>query len=232
MAKYSIEDTTLTALGDAVREKTGKETRPVEYTTATLEWNDIYPPINTVEYFNPKYLGGLIVFDQVKIKLIEVENLTNIEGQISISGDFTFDENNEYINPEPYERNNINLTIRGNEIDVFSPYKCVVEITLYYKGEVVPMADEVITNTMTPLKMVEEINNILPGPVAENLIITGDCNYRFANGGWDWVVEKYGNMITTKDIAHAKNMFYSASTITEIPFDLNFQDPTGIYRYT
>ena len=30
------------------------------------------------------------------------------------------------------------------------------------------------------------------GPTAEELTITGDCDYRFSNGGWNWFIKKYG----------------------------------------
>ena len=60
------------------------------------------------------------------------------------------------------------------------------------------------------------------------LVISGECTYAFANGKWDWFVEKYGNQITTNNIASANNMFYN-SNIETIPFDLNFKNSkTGI----
>ena len=54
----------------------------------------------------------------------------------------------------------------------------------------------------------------------EAFTITGSCSYRFANGGWDWFIENYGDKITTKDISNASNMF-SYSKIKEIPFEIN-----------
>lgn len=57
-------------------------------------------------------------------------------------------------------------------------------------------------------------------PTDEELTITGDCNYRFANGGWDWFVEKYGNRMTTKDIKSMTNMFVYTD-LTNIPFEIN-----------
>lgn len=54
----------------------------------------------------------------------------------------------------------------------------------------------------------------------EALKLTGNCSYRFANGGWDWFVEKYGNQITTENIINLVNMF-SGSNLEDIPFDIN-----------
>ena len=60
-------------------------------------------------------------------------------------------------------------------------------------------------------------------PTDAELTISGDCKYRFANGGWDWFINKYGNRITTEKIDNANNMFKS-SKISNIPFELNFQN--------
>lgn len=57
-------------------------------------------------------------------------------------------------------------------------------------------------------------------PTDEELVITGDCSYRFANGGWNWFISKYSNRMTTKDITNMNSMF-SGSGIQEIPFQLN-----------
>ena len=54
----------------------------------------------------------------------------------------------------------------------------------------------------------------------EAFIITGNCLNRFANNGWNWFVENYGDKITTKDITAATYMF-SSSKLDEIPFDIN-----------
>lgn len=59
------------------------------------------------------------------------------------------------------------------------------------------------------------------GPPESAFMISGDCKYRFANGGWDWFIEQYGNRITTEDIIDASYMF-SKSKISEIPFKINF----------
>lgn len=50
--------------------------------------------------------------------------------------------------------------------------------------------------------------------------ITGDCSYRFINGGWDWFVELYGNQVTTKDVSVLTNCF-KKSGLTRIPFVVN-----------
>lgn len=56
----------------------------------------------------------------------------------------------------------------------------------------------------------------------EVLMVTGDCNYRYANGAWDWFLNAYGDRITTQDISNAEFLFSKATTLTAVPFDLNF----------
>ena len=51
-------------------------------------------------------------------------------------------------------------------------------------------------------------------------LITGDCRYRFANSGWDWFIENYGDRITTSNILAIDDMF-SYSSVKAIPFDIN-----------
>lgn len=54
----------------------------------------------------------------------------------------------------------------------------------------------------------------------EAFVIDGDCAYRFANGGWDWFIEKYGNKITTKGIFDCSYMFRKIN-LKQIPFEIN-----------
>lgn len=56
----------------------------------------------------------------------------------------------------------------------------------------------------------------------EAFLATGNCAYRFANGGWDWFLNSYINKLTTINILNADHMF-SATAISEIPFDINLQ---------
>ena len=85
------------------------------------------------------------------------------------------------------------------------------------------------TNKLTLDEMATKINGIKPGPTTSDLTITGNCGYRFANGGWDWVIEKYGNQITTHDITNIDHMFYY-SNVDRIPFSINLGNKSGGFR--
>ena len=89
--------------------------------------------------------------------------------------------------------------------------------------------DEEVKRTYKSSEMAQAIDDILPSPPEEAFVISGDCQYRFANNGWNWFIEKYGNKITTKDISNASYMFYNCTTITEMPFDLNFDSSSSYH---
>ncbi len=81
-----------------------------------------------------------------------------------------------------------------------------------------------------PSGMVEAIESI-PDPVEmpeEAFVITGNCNYRFANNGWNWFIEQFGDQLTTKDISNGAYMFNGASQLERIPFDINLKTGTQV----
>lgn len=63
-------------------------------------------------------------------------------------------------------------------------------------------------------------------PPESALNITGACNYKFANGTFDWVIEAYGDRVTTTNITNANYMF-SNSKVKSIPFDINLSTTTN-----
>ena len=56
-------------------------------------------------------------------------------------------------------------------------------------------------------------------PTAEELTLTDDCESRFQDGIWDWVIRLYGNSITTSNITNAALMF-KQSKVSNIPFEI------------
>lgn len=90
------------------------------------------------------------------------------------------------------------------------------------------------TDKMTLDEMPTAISGITTGggdssqiPTDEELVVSGDCSYRFAYGGWNWFIEKYKDRIITKDITKADRMF-DGSTLESIPFVINFKNTEGI----
>lgn len=61
------------------------------------------------------------------------------------------------------------------------------------------------------------------------LTVTGNCSYRFANGGWDWFIRDYGNRVTTNRVYLLDKMFMG-SKVEEIPFEINCELVTTTYH--
>ena len=86
------------------------------------------------------------------------------------------------------------------------------------------------TTTYKPSEMAAAITAISGGgpDIPDSaFVISGNCNYRFANSGWDWFIELYGNKITTENITNAQYMFYNYS-LSNIPFEININDNTSV----
>ena len=57
-------------------------------------------------------------------------------------------------------------------------------------------------------------------PTAEELTLTGNCEYAFSSPAWEWFLNKYGNSITTNQISRSAFMFYNSS-LSAIPFTID-----------
>ena len=53
-------------------------------------------------------------------------------------------------------------------------------------------------------------------PTAEELTFSGNVSNIFANGNWNWFIEKYGNQIVFENVLSTQNMFVSNSTIEDL----------------
>lgn len=96
------------------------------------------------------------------------------------------------------------------------------------------------TALIAPGDMPAEIRSIVSGGGGESgncnglhvpeeaLVISGDCEDRFAHSGWDWFINNFKDYITTKDINNAAKMFYVTSGLDTIPFALNFKSGSAV----
>lgn len=71
--------------------------------------------------------------------------------------------------------------------------------------------------------------NLIPD---EAFRITGNARYRFAYNNNLWLLKKYGDKITTQNIANREYMFYESNLLEEIPFDINLSDNNFSLNYT
>ena len=59
------------------------------------------------------------------------------------------------------------------------------------------------------------------------LNFTGNCTYKFSGGTWDWVMDAYGDEMSTNNITNANYMFQN-SNVKSIPFDINLSTTTNV----
>ena len=80
------------------------------------------------------------------------------------------------------------------------------------------------TEEIAVTELGNEIRGIQGGGDAEleNKLFTleGDCRYRFACGGFDWLINDYGDRITARNITRLSNLVRE-SKIEELPFELH-----------
>ena len=57
---------------------------------------------------------------------------------------------------------------------------------------------------------------------------TGDCSFKFSRNSWNWVIEKYGSLITFDNVENLNGLFNYNQNIETIPFQLNFNSSTPI----
>jgi hypothetical protein len=82
------------------------------------------------------------------------------------------------------------------------------------------------SETYKPSEMAAAIEAIEAGGGGEGLpeealTITGNCYYRFGYNGWNWLIDNYGDKVTTSDITDCQYMFKNSSNLKEIPFEIN-----------
>ena len=70
---------------------------------------------------------------------------------------------------------------------------------------------------------IKEIQTGGGGVPEDAFYITGDCQYRFANDGWNWFINNYGSQVKTAGITDAGSMFLLTHDLKKIPFEINFE---------
>lgn len=82
------------------------------------------------------------------------------------------------------------------------------------------------TNTIKPTEMADMISEMLVIP-EEAFYLSGDCSYKFAYGGSNWLIDTVGDKMITDKI-YGSNLFYNNSKIQEIPFTLNVKEGSDL----
>lgn len=122
--------------------------------------------------------------------------------------------------------------IRGKtgKSELIAPGDMPAEITAIVSGGANPVIEELEITSNGTYNAYDGVDGFAPvvvnvpqegGPDAADLVYTNRLDYLFQGGFFDWVIEKYGNQITTNNITRAQYTFQN-SDVKEIPFALNF----------
>ena len=252
---YAIKDTTLTALGDAIRGKTSKyisvnempdPTFDISFDTREMEEYEIKNgvrrytvPFNIIEMFGNERTKITKLYVSCNYECYVGGTFTYWPGELNIC----FDINKHQIaGGSNYQlKGEINSTIetpiyywdtKSTYIQLSANDWCFTNepYDAWYKANIKIWAmttdgSYLVYNSFTPLEMAEKIDELMTIP-NEALTITGDCQYKFSSGGWDWFINECGNKIITKGITNANNMFNS-SKVKKIPFNINIDTNTS-----
>lgn len=242
---YAIKTTTLTALGDAIRSKYVKyifNDIPNEpFCVVNFNSNDYQISEWTYVEAIPPYRNYYITFDFADLLGDKIDYLpTRRKYEITFNYQSNLSECNEiYMSFDGWTTGLMSMSstdIERHTVKTIYPTTTTNKPTLAinvddskieglefnFNLEIRAIDDDenyINLNKFTPLEMAVKINELSAIP-EEAFTITGSCNYKFANGGWDWFIEQCEDKITTSDISSMANMFY-ATKLEKIPFELN-----------
>ena len=202
MARYSIDEKTLTDIADAVRAKVGIE--------------------GSLKYVQD------VVCDTDKIT-VSLENLYGQRFRITVS-DIVLAEGCGYIQmnwkgPDSPYGSAVNLStnysrvvkrLDPKELMFFSENK-IIGSTFHLVVEAVDEND--IPYTMTPLQMAEAIDEMMGIPASALNITNGKQNI-FAYNNWNWFIEQCGDRINFRT-DNGKALFLGCNKLINIPFDIH-----------
>ena len=240
MEQYLINDTTLTAIGDALRNKTGGEIKIeiVEHTVPYIisktpnaknftEHNGGYG--NSMNMYDFAYIPGAT---KIKVKMayqtegtnwdyvqVAAGKITSMPSTITKYGDKTLSQ----VELEFDNTDTITFYFKtdGSSDNYLGYY---AECTGYdADGNVIYCTiqeEKEVPNIFLPTEMPAAINNMDIVP-PEGYSVSGNCKYKFNGNGWNWYIETFGDKIITKNITNMEYMFSDCTNLTTIPFDIN-----------
>ena len=217
---YAIKEETLTALGDVVRSKLGFNEVKKTQAPTSIDYNDMIKIDLPVWASKAKVVGHCYsttnTISSVFQGLGYAIGTNYLMGNgVRLSADYTLiiNDSNNYLDE------NFEIIINSNSFTFVPSFNAPANpITVSF--EITCLDENGNEFKYTPTEMVDKINELDTVPT-EALTIAGDCSYRFAYGGNDWLINQCGDKITTKDITSAKYAF-NYSKVNYIPFDFNF----------
>lgn len=241
MTTYTIEESTLTGIADAIREKYGQEKEAIPDIVVSKT-----PNATGFDSYEGDYPSGVKLRD-----LVHIPNASSIHIKIAYITEAAYDKvyickGDQVSSLRTYEyvlsgnsNGTVEYTVEGDTITFAFESDAAISVGLGYYAECFGIDAEgkaigsEMSNMYKPTEMAAAIDalktadpNCTGMHISEdNLVISGSCNYRFANRGWDWFLEQCGDKITTESITNSTYMFQNTQ-VDSIPFDLNFDDST------
>jgi hypothetical protein len=244
--KYSIEETTLTNIGDALRRKHG-ETKKVTV-TEEKEYSSRVSKTSNATGFD-SFEGAYVIENGELLDTVTIEGASRIHVKMAYQT-----TNKTYAYVQVSKGSNVStgsvkyggstLTVVELDFDntntvTFRFFNAApntnylgyyAEITGYdAQGNVLSGIVEVekeveVPNTYSSAEMAEAIDNIEVGESLpeEAFVLTENCSNMFRAGNWDWFLNMYGERITTKDLM-ASDFMFGDSKVDSIPFELNYK---------
>lgn len=218
MAVYTIQDTTLTDIADAIREKTG-QVLEVEYPMTNNVANNISFDIVKDSLYRITIIPTELQNDgygKLEIHWVDEASGTTYGGYVSVDTRYVVGEPTEFIITSPGNGTIIKIV----NIKAVSDSK-IVSATVKL-AEV--KEDGTLKNKYKPTEIANEIRelNIIPN---ERLILTGDMSFLNYYGSWDWYFTHYADKITTNNITSLASAFYQ-SRLPYLPFEINLNQPS------
>lgn len=238
MSKVLIEESTLTALGDALRSKEivpSLRDVPVEYfsfkTPNATSYTDPTPTNSGPERYEEIISIPEATNLEVVVTLGYVGNGSTVAGQVDI---FNANETKNYYSRTFSTEGTYTIKVYENAIKIKylnyqnSNTSGAVIATIYpldASNNRISVPRPLAKNTVSPLVMIENINNYdaltLP---EEAYIISGSCSWRWATTGGNWYFTALGNKLTTRDIDNFSYAFNSNNKIVRIPCTINIKN--------
>ena len=244
MARYSIDGQILTDIADAVRGKTSEtitEIYDIDNKNIIFQIANATSWVYCIDLPNVKTLTitinslGSAEGEEVEYYVLGYKCSTGLgydylKGQWSSNGNFRDGTSNNTFpitysfSYNPSDNNQTGVVIGMKDVGAYDkPLTKIMSLVLTAideSGNVLKNISITHRNPVKPENVAEIISDmaIVPG---EALHLTGDCSYRFSNGGQDWLINTYGDRITTNNLTNATSMF-EASKVKSIPFELNF----------
>ena len=242
---YSIQEDTLTSIGDALRRKFGetkiitvqdylplKVISKTSNATGTNTWNGAYP--NSARIYDVVNIPGAV---KIEVNLYAQTEGTSWDWVQVASG--VLDESNFPTDATKYGGQSIlNYKLIFENTDTITFFfrtdgstggflgyyaECMgydVDGNVLMSDELADVEREVL-NDYSPLEMPQAIDDI-PDPIEiEPVVLTGDCSYACSGAIASAYVKNFGDTISTHDITSVNQMF-SRSTLQRVPFTFNF----------